>query len=401
MLRIKSGLAVVMGALSAAPAAFAQHATNGAISLTAAKSPIAEEVHVFHNWILMPIMVGISLFVLALLGWVIFKYNAKANPNPARFSHNTVIEVIWTGAPILILLFIALFSFDLLYKEDVTPDGKQFVFEGDGSTSSFEIANDFNKGRKVVVRDHLDVYVANGDGAVKQLRKAYSVEGTTNIIQRLFGGKPADQLTVTLAEAPSAGDVVMVRAGRSRVGRTPVFGVFGANTSEIALAPTVTIKAVGLQWAWKYYYPDFGEFEIISNMLKEEETTKELYRLAVDYPIYVPVGETIRIVTAAEDVIHSWAMPNFAIKVDAVPGRLNETWFSVREEGTYYGQCSEICGIKHAFMPIEVRAVSRPDFMAWVNEQREFNGLEPITEPMAAGPAAAGPVQTALKAPAQ
>ena len=105
-------------------------------------------------------------------------------------------------------------------------------------------------------------------------------------------------------------------------------------------------------------------------MLPKDQTTEALYTLAVDNKVVVPVGETIRVTTTARDVIHSWAMPNFAIKIDAVPGRINETWFKADAPGVYYGQCSEICGIKHSFMPIAVRSVPRPQFEAWVDEQR-------------------------------
>ena len=103
--------------------------------------------------------------------------------------------------------------------------------------------------------------------------------------------------------------------------RAKVLGLFGEDRSEIALAPTITLKVNGFQWGWTYSYPDFGDFEVSSLMLAEDQTTPELYRYAVDNPIYVPVGETIRVVTTASDVIHSWALPNFAIKIDAVPGR--------------------------------------------------------------------------------
>ena len=126
-------LAAATAATALAAPALANNPVDGGIAMLPAKSAVAQEVHVFHNWILMPIMTGISLFVLALLLWVIMRYNSKANPNPRKFSHNTLVEVLWTGIPILILLFIALFSFDLLYKEDVIPDGKQVVAEADGS----------------------------------------------------------------------------------------------------------------------------------------------------------------------------------------------------------------------------------------------------------------------------
>ena len=185
-------------------------------------------------------------------------------------------------------------------------------------------------------------------------RTDYTLEGL---------GEP--EVLVALNETPAAGQNVIIRGGRTRVGPGKIFGLFGEDNSEVALAPTVTLKVNGYQWGWTYSYPDFGDFEISSNMLPEDQTTPELYRYAVDNPIYLPVGETIRVVTTARDVIHSWALPNFAIKIDAVPGRINETWFNAIEEGAYYGQCSEICGIKHSFMPIEIRMVSRAEFNQW------------------------------------
>ena len=139
------------------------------------------------------------------------------------------------------------------------------------------------------------------------------------------------------------------------------------------------MKVTGYQWNWSYSYPEFGDdFEFFSNMLEENQTTPELYRLEVDNRMVIPVGETVRVIAAAADVIHSWALPNFAVKIDAVPGRLNETWIKADAEGVYYGQCSEICGVKHAFMPIAVEVVSRPAFEAWVDSRRTMAGLEPI-----------------------
>ena len=324
-----------------------------------ANSALAEEVHFFHNVILMPIITIISVFVLALLLWIVFRYNAKANPVPRKFSHNTLIEVIWTGVPILILLGIALPSFELLFKEDVIPDGKQVVVQGDGQTVDFVFANDFPETRMVRRASHLQVIVDDG-AEQRQLkyRTDYRVDG--------FG--EAD-LVVSMETPPSAGDRVIIRGGRS----VDHYG-------NVTLAPTVTIKAIGKQWSWIHSYPDFGDFEVFSNMAAKDQTTPDLYRLEVDNRVLVPVGETIRLATTAEDVIHAWALPAFAVKIDAVPGRINETWFKADREGVFYGQCSEICGIRHSFMPIAIEVVSRPAFEAWVDEQRAFAGLSPMFE---------------------
>ncbi|MGF1456348.1 MAG: cytochrome c oxidase subunit II [Alphaproteobacteria bacterium] len=140
----------------------------------------------------------------------------------------------------------------------------------------------------------------------------------------------------------------------------------------------MTIKATGYQWYWGYTYPDQELDEFFSNMIPEDEATTStdyfgdpnVYRLSVDYDVVVPVGKTVRLIVTAADVLHNFAMPSFGIKMDAVPGRLNETWFRVDEPGMYYGQCSEICGPRHAFMPIAIRAVNEAEFDKWVREQK-------------------------------
>ncbi len=217
----------------------------------------------FHNGILFPLITIVSLFVLALLVWVIIRYRQAANPIPSKTSHNTLIEVVWTLAPVLILVAIAVPSIGLL--------SAQF--------------------------------------------------------------KPA----------PSG---------------------------------AVTLKAIGNQWYWSYQYPDHGGIEITANLLKEKSDVApgERFRtdrdgprlLATDNRVVLPVGVPIRLITTANDVIHSWAMPAFWIKLDAIPGRLNETSFTIDKPGVYFGQCSELCGARHAYMPIAVEAVPPAQFAAWV-----------------------------------
>jgi cytochrome c oxidase subunit 2 len=253
-------------ALAAAGSAAAQETvvgrpTDGAIGLQPAATQVAADVHDFHT-LLMVIVTAITVLVLALLVWVVVRYNRNANATPKKFTHNVTVEVIWTIVPVIILVVIAAFSFPLLFEEERMPDGN---------------------------------------------------------------------------------------------GRFP--------------APTVTIKATGNAWNWGYDYPDYGVEGVIANMLPEEEAVPELYRLATDNPIYIPVGETVRILVTSNDVIHSWAMPSFGVKEDAIPGRVNEGWFKVDQPGAYYGQCSELCGTRHAFMPIEVRAVSRVEFEQWIVSQ--------------------------------
>lgn len=141
----------------------------------------------------------------------------------------------------------------------------------------------------------------------------------------------------------------------------------------------MTIKAIGNQWYWTYEYPDNGNFTFDSLMVEDADLQEGQPRLlAVDNEIVVPVGKNIRVIVTATDVIHNWAMPAFGVKMDGVPGRLNETWFNAQREGVYYGQCSELCGVRHAFMPIAVRVVSEDDFAAWLSEaQAKFASADP------------------------
>ncbi|HEY0925620.1 cytochrome c oxidase subunit II [Brevundimonas sp.] len=252
--------------------------TPGGIALQPAASPLKVEAHFFHDVVLLPVISIITLLVLGLLIWIVIRYNKKANPVPAKWSHNTLVEVIWTVAPVLILVAISLFSFRLLFAYNDMPE------------------------------------------------------------------------------------------------------------------PYLTVKATGNQWNWGYEYPDQGIPEYVSNMLSEEEIAQRgmdhaLYRLAADEPIVVPVGKTIRVQVTAADVIHAFALPAFGLKIDAVPGRLNETWFRADRVGTFYGQCSELCGVDHAFMPIEIRVVSQADFEAWVASKG--GSMTPKAPEGAAAPAAA------------
>lgn len=152
----------------------------------------------------------------------------------------------------------------------------------------------------------------------------------------------------------------------------------------------LTIKAIGRQWYWSYEYPDNGNFTFDSQMLDDAKAAAahEPRLLGTDNHVVVPVGETIRVLTTGADVIHSWALPAFGVKIDAVPGRINETWFKAEREGIFYGECSELCGARHAFMPIEVEVVSKERFAQWVAEaQHKFakaDGTAPDTTHLAA-----------------
>ena len=133
-----------------------------------------------------------------------------------------------------------------------------------------------------------------------------------------------------------------------------------------------TLKATGNQWNWSYEYPDHEVAEYFSNMVEEPDLQPgQLRNLSVDYPLVVPIDATVRLQVTASDVIHNWAMPAFGTKMDAIPGRINETWFRAEQEGVYYGQCSELCGLRHAFMPIEVHVVPQDVFDAWIAAKAE------------------------------
>lgn len=144
----------------------------------------------------------------------------------------------------------------------------------------------------------------------------------------------------------------------------------------------MTVKAIGRQWYWSYEYPDHGNFTFDAFMIPDEDIDQDAGQkrlLETDNRVIVPVGTNIRLLTTASDVIHSWAMPQFGVKLDAVPGHVNEVWFRVDKPGTYYGQCSELCGAYHGFMPITVEAMSKADFEAWTKQaQEEFAQAAPI-----------------------
>jgi cytochrome c oxidase subunit 2 len=222
-----------------------------------AATPVMENIIWFHDYLLYFIAL-ITAFVLALLVVVMVRFNARANPTPSRTTHNTLIEVLWTIVPIVVLIFIAVPSFKLLFFQLNLP--------------------------------------------------------------------PAD----------------------------------------------ITVKATGKQWYWSYSYPDNGKFEFDSLMLKAGELKPDQPRLlSVDNEMVVPVNKNVHVITTGADVIHAFAVPSFGIKIDAIPGRINETWFKATREGVYYGQCSELCGKDHAFMPIAVRVVSEQAFAAWVEESKK------------------------------
>ena len=227
---------------------------------------------------LLIIITAISLFVVFLLGYVIFKFNRKANPEPSSFTHNTPVEVAWTVVPIVILVFIGAFSIPVLFKQQVIPDGD------------------------------------------------------------------------------------------------------------------INIKVTGYQWYWGYEYPDhgfgfdsmlIGDGKVLTPEVEEELIeagySKDEFLLATDTAVVVPVDKVVVMQVTGADVIHSWTIPAFGVKQDAVPGRLGQLWFKAEKEGVYFGQCSELCGKDHAYMPITVKVVSQENYEAWLSGAiEEFAGLEEI-----------------------
>lgn len=240
----------------------------GGINFQPAVTELARDIHWLDNFLLVIITI-ITLFVVALLVMVAMKFGREKNPEPARFTHNTKIEVAWTLIPIIVLIFIGSMSLPILFKQ---------------------------------------------------------------------------------LEIPEA---------------------------------DVTIKATGFQWAWEYEYPDNGvDFqsymlglgaaemnEEVRAELAEYGYTEQDWKLATDTAVVVPINKVVRMQVTASDVIHSWKIPAFGVHIDAVPGRLNETWFMAEREGIYFGQCSELCGINHAYMPITVKVVSEEAYAAWIEAE--------------------------------
>ena len=251
------------------------HPAPWQLGLQDAATPVMADIIWFHDYLLW-IIACITAFVLILLGIIVVRFNARANPTPTRTTHNTLLEVVWTIAPVVILLFIAVPSFRLLFVQ-------------------------------------LDV--------------------------------------------PK---------------------------------PDLTVKATGKQWFWSYSYPDNGNFEFDSLIVAEKDLKPDQPRLlTVDNELVVPVNKVVHVLVTGADVIHSFAVPSFGIKIDAVPGRLNDTWFKATVEGTFHGQCSELCGKDHAFMPITVRVVNDNEFKTWVEAAKKKYAVDRVAPPTAIAAAGA------------
>jgi cytochrome c oxidase subunit 2 len=236
--------------------AFANQPKDWQLGFQKAASQGMEDIVWFHDYMLLPIITAITVFVLFLLLYTCVRFRASRNKVASTTSHNTLVEVLWTLIPCLILIVMAVPSFKVLYSQDTIPK--------------------------------------------------------------------AD----------------------------------------------VTIKAIGYQWYWGYEYPDeniiFDSYMVDQKDLKENQPRL----LTVDNEIYVPVNKVIKVMITANDVLHAWALPSFGVKRDAIPGRINETWFKADKTGTYYGQCSELCGIKHAFMPITVNVVTEEEYNQWLDKAK-------------------------------
>ena len=225
-------------------------------------TPIMDEFVAFHDELLVIITV-ITIFVTILIGYVCVRFSAKNNPVPSKTSHNTLIEIIWTVVPVLILVYIAVPSMKTLYYNETVPQDAE-----------------------------------------------------------------------------------------------------------------MTLKIIGKQWFWTYQYPD-QKLAFDSNIVSDDELKEGQPRLlTVDNQVVIPVDTTIRLQSTGGDVIHNWAVPAFGTKLEAVPGRLNEGWLKVTETGTYYGQCSELCGVGPGFMPVAVKVVTKEEFNAWVEDMRPEYGIE-------------------------
>lgn len=221
-----------------------------------AATPVKENMEAFHNGLLTPIITVISAFVMFLLLFVMLRFNSRANPTPSKTTHNTMLEIVWTLVPVIILVIIVIPSMKLLYYADRTHEAE------------------------------------------------------------------------------------------------------------------MTLNITGNQWNWSYEYPDHGGVSFTSNLVQEADLKEGQIRLlSTDNPVVLPVDTNIRLLITAADVLHSWAVPSFGVKLDAVPGKHNETWARIEKEGTFFGQCSELCGDGHGFMPIEIRAVPKAEFAKWIHAQ--------------------------------
>ena len=267
--RLMALLACFVGLFSGP--AFAAEPKPWQLNLPAPVTPVAEMAYDFHTFLLVVITV-ITIFVLAVLLYACYRFRESANPTPSKTTHNSLLEVLWTGIPVLILVVIVFPSMQLLYASDKAEDAE------------------------------------------------------------------------------------------------------------------MTLKIIGNQWYWSYEYPDHGNFTfdayLVARTEEEEKETGALRLMETDNVVVLPVDTKIRLLMTATDVLHNWSVSDFGVRMDTVPGRLNETWMMATKEGRYYGFCSELCGIDHAFMPITVDIVSKERFAEWVKEAQEKFAEGPSEAPV-------------------
>lgn len=264
-MRVRSPALLIGAAAVAAPLAARADmlgaATPGQMGFQPTNSVVADDIVQFHNDYMIPVTVGISVLVFALLAYVVWRFNERANPTPSKRTHNMTVEVVWTVVPALVLIWIAFPSFRLLREQLIVP------------------------------------------------------------------------------------------------------------------APDLVLKATASQWQWNYAYPkDVGGIHFDSLPKDDSELDRakgDLRLLTVDNAAVVPVGKVVEVDVTSTDVIHSFAVPSLGMRLDAIPGRLSQTWFKAEQEGVFYGQCSNICGINHAFMPIEIRVVSADAYSAWLGDKNK------------------------------
>lgn len=276
-MRLISKLGLTFSILALSGLAYGSEPKDGSIGFQDAATPVMERLVAFHNGPVMWIITAITIFVMALMIFIMVRFNEKANPVPSKTTHHVGLEIAWTLIPVLILLGMVGPSMKLLYMQDRLPETE------------------------------------------------------------------------------------------------------------------MTIKVTGNTWYWSYEYPELADqveaFDSLILEKPEAEAAGKPYLLGTDTPLVVPVNTKVKVLVTSNNNLHSFAVPAFGVKMDAVPGRLNETWFEVLREGTFYGQCSELCGVKHAYMPIEIKVVSKSEFDKWVRNGGSF--LTNVAQDGAAAPTAA------------
>ena len=315
----------------------------------------------FHNNLLLPIIIAISVFVLFLMVYACIRFRASRNPNPSKTTHNVTVEILWTLIPCLILIVMAVPSFKILYiflsyfvasnALANQPKDWQLGFQEAASSTMRDIVN-FHDKILLPIIIAISVFVL-----FLMVYACIRFRASANPVPSKRTHNVAVEVLWTLIPCL----ILIVMA-------VPSFKIL--YKQDTIPKADVTIKAVGYQWYWGYEYPD-ENIIFDSYMVKEKDLKENQPRLlTVDNEVYVPVDKVVKVMITANDVLHAWALPSFGVKRDAVPGRINETWFKADRTGTFYGQCSELCGIKHAFMPITVNVVTEEEYKKWLEKAK-------------------------------